>query len=251
MIKAILFDISGVLYQDDKAITGAVKVINRLHQADIPMRFVTNSSRSTKEMIYASLRKMGFMIEQSQIFTAVSAIQHTIQVRNLRPYCLVHQNILSEFSQFDQNDPNAVVITDAAEDFNYDHLNRAFDLVINGAPLLGIGKNRYFRTGDKLSLDAGPFICAIEYAANVKAEILGKPDPAFFMAAVESVNCQADEVLMIGDDVEADVIGAVKAGLHGCLVQTGKYQKGDEDLSANLGFDVAATVSDAVNFYFN
>jgi len=50
-------------------------------------------------------------------------------------------------------------------------------------PLVGIGRNRYFREGSQLLLDAGAFLLAIEWAAGV----------------------------------EADVIGAMAAGLAGCL----------------------------------
>ncbi len=251
MIKAIIFDISGVLYQDNRPITGAVDAINHLHRSNIPMRLVTNSSRTTKSNIHSSLSDMGFIVEQSQIFTAVTAIQHELQTRNLHPYCLIHPNIESEFECFDSQHADAVVVTDAAERFDFEHLNTAFELVMNGAPLLGIGRNRYFRTKDKLCLDAGPFICALEYAANIQAEILGKPDQAFFMAAVDSLGCKPNEVVMIGDDVEADVIGAINAGLQGCLVQTGKYQQGDENITTNPRFQLVPSVVEAVSHYFN
>jgi len=62
MIKAILFDISGVLYEDQTPVTGAVDSINQLQKSGIPLRFVTNSSRSTEAMILTALRKMGFSI---------------------------------------------------------------------------------------------------------------------------------------------------------------------------------------------
>ena len=97
------------------------------------------------------------------------------------------------------------MVADAAERFDYQRMNIAFELLIAGAPLIGIGRNRYFKSNGKLYLDAGPFIHALEYAAGVEAEIIGKPSPAFFMAAVNSVSCLPEEVLMIGDDAEADV----------------------------------------------
>jgi ribonucleotide monophosphatase NagD (HAD superfamily) len=121
-------------------------------------------------------------------------------------------------------------------------------LLINGAPLLGVGRNRYFKTGGKLQLDAGPFIQALEYAADIEAEILGKPAAGFFHAAVDSLGCKPDEVLMIGDDVEADINGAMQAGLQACLVRTGKYLPGDEN-KAGQAF-VADSVVEAVNTAF-
>ena len=77
-------------------------------------------------------------------------------------------------------------------------------------------------------LDAGPFVHALEYASGNKATVIGKPSRDFYLAAVRSVGCEPDETVMVGDDVEADVLGAVAAGLQGILVKTGKYRQGDE-----------------------
>lgn len=91
-----------------------------------------------------------------------------------------------------------------------------------------MGMNRYFREKDGLSLDADPFIVALEYATDVKSIVIGKPGKEFFRTALLSVNCKANNAVMIGDDIEADVIGALDAGLQGILVKTKKYKPGDE-----------------------
>jgi ribonucleotide monophosphatase NagD (HAD superfamily) len=44
---------------------------------------------------------------------------------------------------------------------------------------------------------------------------------------------------MVGDDVEADVGGAIAAGLHGVLVRTGKFR---EDALASSGVAPTAIV---------
>ncbi|MTI62446.1 TIGR01458 family HAD-type hydrolase [Methylophaga sp.] len=248
MLKAILFDISGVLHVDKRPIPGAVETVAKLQQNGVPMRFVTNTSRSTSQDIFNSLRQMGFEVRQEDIFTAPVAVKTVCQQRGLRPYLLIHPDLEAEFSDINQQDPNAVVLADAANRFDYAHLNKAFALLISGAPLLGIGRNRYFKSGGQLQLDAGPFIDALEYAADTKAEILGKPAAGFFHAAVSSLGCKPEEVLMIGDDVEADVIGAREAGLEACLVRTGKYLPGDEN-KAGLAA-VADSVVEAVRDVF-
>ena len=50
----------------------------------------------------------------------------------------------------------------------------------------------------------------------------------FFRLAVEALGCPAENVVMIGDDAEADVGGAMASGLTGILVKTGKYRPGQE-----------------------
>ena len=79
-----------------------------------------------------------------------------------------------------------------------------------------------------MSLDAGPFVAALEYASGREATVLGKPSQTFFALAVEGLHCAVEDVVMIGDDAEADVGGAMAAGLMGVLVQTGKYRPGQE-----------------------
>jgi HAD superfamily hydrolase (TIGR01458 family) len=111
-----------------------------------------------------------------------------------------------------------------------------------------MGSNRYFKESDGLSLDIGPFLRALEYAAGVQGTVLGKPSADFFHAAVADMGLEPGEVLMVGDDAEADVQGALDAGLQACLVRTGKYRPGDEDRidtqRARIAEDLAALVVD-------
>lgn len=246
MIKAILFDISGVLYVDNDVVTGAVATVQQLQHSGMPISLVTNTSQSSRDSILSKLNSMGFAIEKSQLFTAPLAVKQLIQQQQLRPYCLIHPNLESEFADIDQDEPNAVFIADAAERFDYPHLNQAFQLLMSGAPLFGIGLNRYFKSGGKLQLDAGPFIRALEFASGVEAQIMGKPAAGFFHAAVKSMGVDPAEVLMVGDDVEADVEGAITAGLQACLVKTGKYLPGDEIRANSAGARVAASVVEAI-----
>jgi HAD superfamily hydrolase (TIGR01458 family) len=87
-------------------------------------------------------------------------------------------------------------------------------------------RNRFWQEVDGLSLDAGPFVAALEYASGKTATVVGKPDPAFFEAALWDLGLQAKDVAMVGDDPESDVAGAQRAGLRSIQVKTGKYRPG-------------------------
>lgn len=73
-------------------------------------------------------------------------------------------------------------------------------------------------------MDVDPFVAALEYATDRKAEVVGKPSPTFFHASVRKLGLWPEEVAMVGDDIESDVSGAMDAGLQGVLVKTGKYR---------------------------
>ena len=60
---------------------------------------------------------------------------------------------------------------------------------MQGASLIAIGDNRYFRKDGELALDAGPFIHALRYAAHIEPVIVGKPSETFFEIVMNSVPC--------------------------------------------------------------
>jgi HAD superfamily hydrolase (TIGR01458 family) len=128
--------------------------------------------------------------------------------------------------------PDYVLVGDLGNGFTYERLNPAFRHLMGGAELLALQKNRYWRTDAGLALDAGPFVAALEFASGKNASVVGKPEQEFFRIALEDLGLRADEVAMVGDDVEADVVGAKRAGLVSIQVRTGKWQAdaGEADL---------------------
>lgn len=227
--RALLLDLSGVLYDGSRVIAGAIDTIARARQRQLTLRFVTNTATKSAATILADLATMGFEVAADELFTAPMAAKAYIQAQQLRPFCLIHPALQPEFRDLNQHSPNCVLLGDARDDLNYANLNTAFRLCKNGAPLIGIGMNKYFREEDGLKLDAGGFIRLVEWAADCRATIMGKPGADFFAQVVSSTQLPAAQCLMVGDDVESDVIGAIESGLQACLVQTGKYQPGDED----------------------
>jgi ribonucleotide monophosphatase NagD (HAD superfamily) len=71
----------------------------------------------------------------------------------------------------------------------------------------------------------GAYSAALEYGASTEALVVGKPAAAFFEAALTDLGASAENALMVGDDVEADVGGALACNLEGILVRTGKYRE--------------------------
>jgi len=250
-IGGVLVDLAGVVYQGDALLPGVKEALSRLKQRLPHVRYLTNTTRSTRRSLVERLRRLGLTIDEQEVFSAPQAARQLLQQRGLRPLLLVHPDLLLEFEEFSTAEPNAVVLGDAGPAFTYDGLNQAFRLLMEGAPLISMGRNRYFRESGGLSLDAGPFATALEYAAGIRAEVVGKPDPEFFHLALNDLACPAADAVMIGDDVHDDVLGAVAAGLRGILVRTGKYRPGDErHLSApaattadNLGAAVDAILA--------
>jgi HAD superfamily hydrolase (TIGR01458 family) len=223
-MKGILCDIGGVLYEGDKLIDGAKEAVEYL-KSKYKIRFLSNSSRNTPENIYKKLKNFGFNVKEREIFTALLAVKKYLINRNLKAY-IIATDEAEEFLK-DLKGEGAVVIADAYKNFSYEKLNTAFRKIINGAEFLTTNKNRYFKESDGLSLDAGAFVAALEYSAEKEAKILGKPSCEFFNEAVEDMGVNKNEVIMIGDDIESDIIGAKRCGIKTVLVRTGKFKEND------------------------
>jgi HAD superfamily hydrolase (TIGR01458 family) len=127
--------------------------------------------------------------------------------------------------------PDAVVVGDAGDLFSYDLLNRAMRMVLSGAGILALEKDRTWMGADGPMLSAGPFVAALEYATGRQAFCIGKPSPAFFTTALQSLGVPASGAAMIGDDIETDIGGAQRCGIRGILVRTGKFR--EETLSTS------------------
>ncbi|MDX1634597.1 MAG: TIGR01458 family HAD-type hydrolase [Marinobacter sp.] len=245
--KALCIDISGVLHEDGEVVSGARDALAKVRDADVPCRFLTNTSRKPSRAVVDQLRELGFEARAEEVLTAPAAVARHLKARKLKPWLLVHPDIEEEFDAVSAEEADAVVVCDAGKRFDYQRLDQAFGLLMDGAPLLAVGMNRYFKQSDGLHLDAGPFIRALEYAAGVEATVIGKPGEAMFREACDSMGVAPEDCLMIGDDVEADIGGARKAGLAAALVRTGKCQDDDrdraEELDAEIFDDFAAVVS--------
>ncbi len=227
--KALLLDLSGVLYEGDSLIPGAPEAVALARQRGLILRFVTNTATKSRAEILDKLRSLGFEVPPEELFTAPDAALAYVRAHGLSPYALVHPSLRPDFKAFENQEPNCVVLGDARNELNYANLNRAFRLVLQGCPLIAIGDNKYFSEGGDLSLDAGPFVHAVAWAADTKPIIMGKPNRAFFDQVVASTGIDASHCMMIGDDVLGDVEGALNAGLKARLVKTGKYQDNDEN----------------------
>jgi ribonucleotide monophosphatase NagD (HAD superfamily) len=94
---------------------------------------------------------------------------------------------------------------------------------MDGASLIGMHRNLYWRTSDGLELDAGAYIAGLEEATGREAVICGKPSAPYFDAALEMLGVPRERTIMVGDDIVNDVRGAQLLGIRGVLVRTGKF----------------------------
>lgn len=227
-IKGLLVDLDGTLYVGDEPVEGAREAVARVQSAGLALRYVTNTTRVSRREVVARLREMGFAAREEHVFTPAAAA--AARLRGRKVHALVAEALREDLAGVELTDdaPECVLVGDLGRGFDYARLNAAFCCLMDGAELIALQKNRYWRESDGLSLDAGAFVVALEYASGKEATVVGKPEAPFFAAALGDMGLGAREVAMVGDDAESDVAGAKRAGLVGVQVETGKYRPGVE-----------------------
>jgi HAD superfamily hydrolase (TIGR01458 family) len=228
----LLLDIDGVLAVSWKALPGAVEAMGTLRRDGIPFRLTTNTTTKTRADLGGTLRDAGFDIESAEIVTSVVATGQYLQEHHAGAGVFVLSDgdataDLEDVRLVDVDEADVVVLGGACEDFTYPTLNRIFRRLMEGAALVGMHRNLYWKTGEGWELDGGAYIAGLEEAAGVQAVICGKPAAAYFDGALESLGVARDRAAMVGDDIVNDVLGAQEHGITGVLVRTGKFQGSD------------------------
>ena len=79
-----------------------------------------------------------------------------MKTRQLRPYLMLSESAMEDFSDISQEDPNAVLVGLAPEKLNYENMSQAFRLIKEKeAPLIAIHKARYMMTKSGLAVGPG------------------------------------------------------------------------------------------------
>ncbi len=226
--RGVLLDIDGVLHVSMHPIAGAAETLRWLEHRGYQTCFVTNTTTSSRATLVQRLQAIGLLLAEERVVTAPVATANYIRQHypGKRCWLLTKGDTARDFAGIELVESHAdiVVIGGAEELLSYEAMNHAFRMLMDGAVLLATHTNLYWRTNEGLQLDSGPFVYALELATGQHATVLGKPNRAFFEQALLTIGVQPQEAVMVGDDVENDIGGAQRAGLHGVLVCTGKHR---------------------------
>jgi len=205
---------------------------------------VTNTTAHSRDRTLEKLSRLGFDVTDGELVTpAAVAVRHCLGQGLQRAALVMNPEVKRDFAQLDEvpagERADAVIVGDLGTAFGYEVLNDAFRQVMDGAELIALQKNRYWLRADGLSLDVGPFVAAIEYASGREAHVVGKPSPGFFGEVLRELGAAPAETVMVGDDIESDIGGGMRAGLRAVLVRTGKFR---EDRVRESGIEPTAVI---------
>jgi len=225
-MKGVLFDLDGVFYVEQQLIEGGKDCLQWLNERQIPYRFVTNNTTMCRKDLTAKLSRLGLKVDEKEIMSANYAGVLFINQQGFKRCRLILRAAAKQDYPINcLQKPDAIVIGDIGNRWDYDLLNELMNQVLEGAEIIALHKGRYHQGASGLLLDSGAFVAALEHATGKQALVVGKPNQTFFELASNTFRCNPNELLMVGDDLINDIGGANQMGMHTVLVQTGKYRK--------------------------
>jgi len=243
-VRALLLDLDGVVVVAGRAVPGSVEAIAELERRVLPYRIVTNTSLVSRSTLSRFAARLGNDIppERFQSALSASAAFAALAFPDQPIYVITSADGRTEFdgqrllSNEEAAEPGAqaaaVIVGDSPDELTHDNLNRAFRLVRNGARLIGMHRNPWWLTPEGPTLDSGAYVTGLEFATGIRAQIIGKPSPAFFSIAIDALRrdvpagrlrLRRSEIAMVGDDIRTDVLAGQRAGVRGVFVLTGKH----------------------------
>lgn len=224
MKKPLLIDLDGVLRLGDKPAEDIILFLNYLDENKIPSCILSNSSLYSSDQIYDFFNSYSINIK-IPIITAIDAAHSYVNEKYSKVAAYTSEIVIGKFAHLlDFEKPEAVLIGDIGDVWNYKLIQTIFEYLQNGAELIAVHKNKFWnKPGVGIQLDAGPFINAIEYASSIQATLIGKPSSLYFSQALKKMNCKLeDSFIMLGDDLDSDMKGAKDLGAQTILIYTGK-----------------------------
>jgi HAD superfamily hydrolase (TIGR01458 family) len=204
---------------------GGRDLVARLKAEGKTVYVVTNDSTHLRRELLQNLRGMGFPLGEEEILTSSYLTSLYLKERfGKASFYLIGERGLREELEANghiEGDKPQVVVVGLDRGLSYQKLDNALRLLRAGAQLVGSYGGAVFMSDNGPAFSAGPIIRALEFGSGTRATMIGKPSPRMFKLALGLAREKAERTVMIGDQIETDVLGAKRAGVHTILVLTG------------------------------
>ncbi|HEY8533666.1 MAG TPA: HAD-IIA family hydrolase [Micromonospora sp.] len=223
----VIFDLDGVIYLIDQPIPGAVEAVSRLSAEGRRFAFATNNASRRAADVAALLAGMGVPATADHVLTSAGAAAALLADRlpSGAPVLVVGAPALCAeveavgLRPVDQADrsPQAVV-QGYGPQVGWGVLAEATVAIRAGALWVATNTDRTLPSPRGPLPGNGALVAAVRTAVGRDPDVVvGKPAPALFTTAARG----ASRPLVVGDRLDTDIEGAVRAGMDSLLVLTG------------------------------
>jgi HAD superfamily hydrolase (TIGR01450 family) len=253
--KVVFLDSYGVLKNYNGLIEGVQQTIDALRSRNIVIRVLTNDASRSQQQQAESFHKLGLHnIYADEIITSGMMAKQFLEQKirsgkigylgteNSAHYILqsglehipvrdIDLKKLDEISAF-------VFLDDEGFDWNTD-INKTVNLLRHkNLPVIVANSDKFYPVSkNDVAVATGSIAKLIENMLGKKFIHFGKPDSQMFIYAYDELSATGSynkhEILMVGDTLQADILGGNKFGVKTILVLSGNTSREDAELYIN------------------
>ncbi len=224
--EAFICDMDGVIYHGDKLIPNVKKFINWLEDNGKKYLFLTNGSGRSPRELAQKLERMGLNVGEEHFYTSALATASFLagQCPGGSAYVIGEPGLTYALYEagFSMNDisPDYVVFG-MTKSLNYEQIEKASRLVMNGAKLIGTNSDLTDPSEHGIIPACRALISPIEMATGRRAYFVGKPNPLMMRHALKKLGVHRADSAIIGDRMDTDIIAGIESELDTVLVLSG------------------------------
>lgn len=231
--RGYLIDLDGTMYRGNAKIDSAVRFVNKLATLRIPYLFVTNNSSQTPEQVANKLTNFGVPAKPELVITSSLATASYIRQKSQQAsiYMIGETGLETalknqRLSLVDERDVDYVVIG-IDRKLSYEKLAKACLAIRSGATFISTNADKAIPTERGLIPGNGALTAVISASTGVEPTFIGKPERIIIDQALERLQVDKHETIMVGDNYETDIRAGMNAGIDTMLVHTGVTNKSD------------------------
>ncbi|MGR8940185.1 MAG: HAD-IIA family hydrolase [Gammaproteobacteria bacterium] len=245
-IRALIIDMDGVLWHGTTPQPGLYEFFETLRSLRLRFVLATNNASQTQDQYVKKLAGMGVTVARDEILTSGMAtalyLAEQTDPSTTRIFVVGEDGargpllergftLTGLYELKTDKTPNArgadIVVCGKDSTLTWDKLATATLNIKAGAKFIGTNADTTLPTEYGVTHGNGAILAALTTATGVSPAIIGKPEPIMYQQAMKILGSEPAETLAIGDRLETDILGAVRAGIRSLMVLTGISNEDD------------------------
>ena len=213
-------------------IPGAADFVGRLEERGAKFLLLTNNSMYTPRALQLRLEHSGLRVPTDSIYTSAMATARFLQSQDPdgTAYAIGESGLTTALHDAGYTltdvDPRYVVLGETAS-YSFEAIAKATRLVADGARFVATNPDVAGPSEAGIIPATGSVAALISSAAGVRLYFVGKPNPLMMRTALNAIDAHSEDSVMIGDNMDTDIIMGLESGLETVLVLSGVTRHAD------------------------
>ena len=230
--RGFICDMDGVIYHGNHLLPGVQEFVEWLKRENKNFIFLTNSSERSPRELAQKLERLGIDVGPEHFYTSALATASFLssQCPGGSVYVIGEAGLTNALydAGFSMNDINPdYVVVGETRTYNFEKIEHAVRLVLNGAKLIGTNPDLTGPTEKGIVPATRALVAPIELATGKQAYFIGKPNPLIMRHALKKLGCDEKESVIIGDRMDTDIIAGIESEIDTVLVLSGVTSRDD------------------------